>query len=335
MQNQHILESLAMEYIFPKTSPDYALSVTLNESFDFVRKNIMEESTHSSRLSLERTFVDLPPFDDELENCQEEKKVTECTSSWGDFEGFGESMAKSESFNCTLEALRNNSKSKNFQGDIPHDELHCSTSCNTCDLSQILELNATTAGSSPADSPIEDRKDYANIFKLSFPAIPFQETQENVKGFEQLLKANEEDNEIAKVIKTQLGMNFSNVWRMVHDARISTGLEYSCRESRKSLLLALAVDSSEKDATAELDRITESSNIIEDLVPPPKMDGFKADASKALIQTKLLVPPDSKHGQGFSYQLYLKRAPSNANVPAQTFSGKKSIFSINNLIMKS
>lgn len=335
MQTQCFLESLAMEYFSPKSPADYATSLELNESIDCGRKNILEEKTHSRHLSLEGTFVDLLPFDDGQENCQEGNKVTENTSSWGDFEGFGESMAKSESFNCTLEALRSNSTYKNLQGDIPCGKLHCSTSCDNCDSSQTIKQNVKSADSLPAGSPIQDRKDYANIFKSSFPAIPIQEPLENVKSFKQLLKDNEKDNELAKVIKTQLGMDFSNVWRMVHDAKVSPGLEYSCRESRNNLLQALGVDSREKDATAELDRITESSNIIEDLVPPPKLDGFKADASKALIQTKLLVPPDSKHGQGFSYQLYLKRPPSNANVSAITFSGKKSIFTINNLIMKS
>ncbi|XP_078516416.1 uncharacterized protein CLBA1 [Lissotriton helveticus] len=330
MQTQCFLESLAMEYISPKSPADYATSLALNDSFDYDRKNIIEEETHSRHLSLEGTVVGLQPFDDEQENSPQENKVTEYTSSWGDFEGFGESMAKSESFNCTLEALRSNTKSKNLQGDIPCSELHCSTSCDSCDSSQTLEQNVESAESLPAGSPIEDRKDYANIFKSSFPAIPIQEPPEDVKSFKQLLEENEEENELAKVIKTHLGKDCSNVWRMVHDAKISPGLEYSCRESLNNLLQALGVDSREKDATAELDPITESSNIIKDLVPPPKL---KADASKTLIQTKLLVPQDSKHGQGFSYQLFLKRAPSN--VPAINFSGKKSIFAINNLMMKS
>ncbi|XP_069494257.1 uncharacterized protein CLBA1 [Ambystoma mexicanum] len=315
MQQQCLLETFVFRFASAKGPAFYAGGMSIHDRDDFGVEQIVEVETQEEDIE-----CNMISDANKLEIFQEDKKVAEWNSSWGDFEGFGESMAKSETFDYTLEVLRSSSKSNYFENDTHCDDIDGPASYERCESDQPGEVDVRTV----ARSALEDQQKYANVFKSSFPEIPIQEPTEITKSFEQLLEAREEDNELVKVLTTQLGKDSWTTWRAAPEAESSLSLPYPCNESLKNLLLALGMDSSGKVDNGGLD------SILKDPQPLSKADIFAVEGSKTLIQTKLLVPPDSKNGHGFTYQLYLKCAPLKGNLPAITLSGKKSMFTMYN-----
>ncbi|KAG6933261.1 hypothetical protein G0U57_019568, partial [Chelydra serpentina] len=104
-----------------------------------------------------------------------------------------------------------------------------------------------------------------------------------------------------------------NLWRTLREPDSITGLRCPWNKSycQENFLSALGIDVNQKDFSGDSKEGLEETNvkINEDLE-----DGFNITKCKALIQTKLSVSPDSRHGHFFSYNLFLKRTPSNGNM---------------------
>uniref|UniRef100_A0A8C0IP21 Clathrin binding box of aftiphilin containing 1 n=1 Tax=Chelonoidis abingdonii TaxID=106734 RepID=A0A8C0IP21_CHEAB len=135
---------------------------------------------------------------------------------------------------------------------------------------------------------------YEDIFKLSFPEVIVPQSTENIRSLDQVLDTDNEDIGIREFMKRHI--DSGNVWRTLRDPHSTTGLRCPRNKShcQENFLSALGID----------------------------------------VNQKLAVSPDSRHGHFFSYNLFLKRTPSNGNMQFKTVPGKKRIFSTHSLKMK-
>ncbi|XP_029453942.1 uncharacterized protein CLBA1-like [Rhinatrema bivittatum] len=175
------------------------------------------------------------------ENTAAASTVTEHSNSWGDFEGFTESVAKSESFNNMLEALVPVSDS--LQNVAAVNQTHCTTSGH--DYPESTEHDRRNAA---ADSGAEVSLSYEDIFKFSFPDGPVQQSPEIVISLNRLLETSSEEKGGVELVEAQLGVNSVSTWRTIHGMSTGSGLRCSWHEFTccKNIMFALGINADQK-----------------------------------------------------------------------------------------
>ncbi|XP_006032230.1 uncharacterized protein CLBA1 [Alligator sinensis] len=253
----------------------------------------------------------------------------ELSGSWGDFEGFSESLCKSDSFNHTFEVLVKSTEAT--KTDVDLSEEYCSSSLGH----PCSKLSVHNQREAPSSSLNEAKHCYEDIFKLGFPEIPVPQSTESIRSLDQVINTKDEDAGLPELLKKQLCIDSGNIWRTFRSTDNTPSLRYSWNTShcQDIFLSVLGIDASEKDhSEGSKDDVFEDSNVKEN--EDLKVDGFSFSNCKALIQTKLSVSPDSRRGQLFTYNLFLKRTPSSGNMQYITVPKKKRIFTTHNLKMK-
>ncbi|XP_030340477.1 uncharacterized protein CLBA1 [Strigops habroptila] len=254
--------------------------------------------------------------------------TSEPSGSWGDFEGFEESVGESERFSHNLEILVKSTKTSGVDRDLSSG--HCSA--NTDHVCSEPSLHSVIQEAS--SSPNEASQSCEDVFKLSFPEVFVSQSRESVRSLDQVLDTNNEDVGIPELTENQLCTDSGNIWRTLRDFYNAPSLRHPWSKShcQENLLSVLGIDANQKDFLEKQGDIFEESNVkdIEDF----RFDGFSINDCKALIQTKLSVSPDSRHGHLFTCDLFLKTTSSNGNMQYITTPRKKHIFAACNLKMK-
>nr|XP_054491785.1 uncharacterized protein CLBA1 [Agelaius phoeniceus] len=328
MQNLSVVESLGNTDIPhcepPKDLAAEAGGVCLNENgCDWNERTRNEEIVNP-----EATQQSLPAMNSEGRSCEEFSESSFSTSepsgSWGDFEGFTEPVNKSQRFSDKPEVLVKSAT--NPGADLELSSISAAHVCAEPSLCQGMQEASGSLG--------EEGHNYEEIFKLGFPEVFVPQSRECIRSLEQVLDANNEDVWIPELLKNQLCMDSGNVWRALRDFDNTPSSRHPWSEShcQEILLSVLGVDANQKDVSENQTDIFEELNVKDN--EDFQFDGFSVNDCKALIQTKLSVSPDSRHGPLFTCNLFLKTTSSNENTQCITIPRKKQIFSTHNLKMK-
>ncbi|XP_053801872.1 uncharacterized protein CLBA1 [Vidua chalybeata] len=332
MQNLSVVESLGNTDIshceLPKDLAAEAGGVSLHES----GCNWNEGTSNEEMFNLEVTQQSLPVMNSEGRSCEEFSESSFSTSepsgSWGDFEGFREPLEKSERFSHNPEILVKSAKTWGADADLS------SRGCSISAAHVCAEPSPCHGMQEASGSLSEEDHSYEKIFKLGFPEVFVPQSRECIRSLEQVLDANNEDVWIPELLKNQLCMDSGKIWRALRDFDNTPSSRHPWSKShcQENLLRVLGVDANEKDISENQADIFEESNVKDN--EDFRFDGFSVNDCKTLIQTKLSVPPDSRHGHLFTCNLFLKTTSSNENTQCITIPRKKQIFSTHNLKMK-
>ncbi|XP_041332349.1 uncharacterized protein CLBA1 isoform X1 [Pyrgilauda ruficollis] len=327
MQNLSVVESLGGTDIphceLPKDLAAEAGGVSLHES----GCNWNGRTSREEIVNLEAMQQSLPVTNSEGRSREEFSESSFSTSepsgSWGDFEGFREPLDKPERFSDNLEVLVKSAGARGADPDLSVSAAHLSAEPSLCHGMQ----------QAPGSRGEEDHS-YEEIFKLGFPEVFVPQSRECITSLEQVLEAKNEDVWIPELLKNQLCMDSGNVWRALRDFDNTPSSRHPWSKShcQENLWSVLGVDANHKDISENQADIFEESNVKDN--EDFRFDGFSVNDCKALIQTKLSVSPDSRHGHFFNCNLFLKTTSSNENTQCITIPRKKQIFSTHNLKMK-
>ncbi|KFR00801.1 Uncharacterized protein C14orf79, partial [Nipponia nippon] len=291
--------------------------------------NSNERTNNEEIINLEVMQQSLPVVNSKGRTCEGSGYSTsEPSGSWGDFEGFRESLDKSERFSHNLEVLVKSTKTSRVDADLSNE--HCSTSAG-----HFCSEPSPRSGTQEASSSLKEANhSYEDIFKLGFPEVFVSQSRESIRSLDQVLDTNNEDVGIPELKKNQLCTDSGNIWRTLRDFDNTPSLRHPWSKShcQENLLSVLGIDANQKDFTESQDDIFEESNVKDN--EDFRFDGFSINDCKALIQTKLSVSPDSRHGHLFTCNLFLKTTSSNGNMQYITIPRKKHIFATHNLKMK-
>ncbi|KFO83481.1 Uncharacterized protein C14orf79, partial [Buceros rhinoceros silvestris] len=259
------------------------------------------------------------------ESCQ---ATSEPSGSWGDFEGFKESLDESERFSYNFEVLVKSTKTSRVDMDF-------SRGCRSTSAGHVCSEPSPRSGLQEASSSLKEANhSYEDIFKLGFPEVFVSQSRESVRSLDQVLDTNNEDVGIPELMKNQLCIDSENIWRMLRDFDNTPSLRHPWSKSRcqENLLSVLGIDANQKDFSESQDDIFEESNVKDN--EDFRFDGFSINDCKAVIQTKLSVSSDARHGHLFTCNLFLRSVSSNENMQYVTLPRKKHIFATHNLKMK-
>ncbi|XP_057883038.1 uncharacterized protein CLBA1 [Melospiza georgiana] len=334
MQNLSVVESLG-DADTPHCEPPKDLAagaggVSLHEN----GCSWNERTSNEEIVNFEAAQQSLPAANSEGRSCEEFPESSfspsEPSGSWGDFEGFTEPLDKSEMSSDNLEVLVNSAVTRGADAGLSRGGCSVSISAaHGCAEPSLCHGKQEASGSLS-----QEDHSYEEIFKLSFPEVFVPQSRECIRSLEQVLDASNEDVWIPELLKNQLCMDSGNVWRALRDSDNAPSSRYPWRKShcQENLLSVLGVDANQKDVSENQTDIFEESNVKDN--EDFRFDGFSVNDCKALIQTKLSVSPDSRHGHLFSCNLFLKTTSSNENTQYITIPRKKQIFSTHNLKMK-
>ncbi|XP_009813769.2 uncharacterized protein CLBA1 [Gavia stellata] len=332
MQNMSVVESLTnMDTSRRMSLKDVAVEVC-GMSLDESGCNLNERTNNEEIINLEVMQQSLPVVNSKGKSCERFSEssysTSEPSSSWGDFEGFRGSLDKSERFSRNLEALVKARKTSRVHTDLSSG--HCSTSAGHFCSEPSLHSGIQEASSSLNEA----NHSYEDIFKLGFPEIFVSQSRESIRSLDQVLDTNNEDVGIPELTKNQLCIDSENIWRTLRDFDNTPSLRHPWSKShcQENLLSVLGIDANQKDFLESQDDIFEESNVKDN--EEFRFDGFSINDCKALIQTKLSVSPDSRHGHLFTCNLFLKTTSSNGNMQYITIPRKKHIFATHNRKMK-
>lgn len=331
MQNLSLVESLANTDTSHQMSlKELAVEVggtSLNDS-----DCNLNEMTNNEEINLEVMQQALPLMNSKGRSCEgfseSSYSISEPSSSWGDFEGFREPLDKSERLGHNLEVLVKSTKTS--RGDMDFSSQHCSASADHFCSEPSLHSGIQKACSSLNKA----NHSYEDTFKLGFPEVFVSQSRESIKSLDQVLDTNNEDVGIPELMKNQLCIDSGNIWRTLRDFDNTPSLRHPWSKShcQENLMSVLGIDANQKDFSESQDGIFEESSIKDN--EDFGFDGFSINDCKALIQTKLSVSPDSRHGHLFTCNLFLKTTSSNGNMQYITIPRKKHIFATHNLKMK-
>ncbi|XP_005149729.1 uncharacterized protein CLBA1 [Melopsittacus undulatus] len=300
---------------------------SLDESdYNLNGRTINEECTN-----LEVMPQSLPVANSKERSCEGFSESSYTTSepsgSWGDFEGFEESLGDSERFSQNFEVLVKSTETSRVDRDFSSG--HCSTDADHFYSEPSLHSVIQEASSSLNEAS----QSYEDMFKLSFPEVFVSQSSERIRSLDQVLDTNNEDVGIPELTKNELCTDSGNIWRTLRDFYNAPSLRHPWSKShcQENLLSVLGIDANQKDFSESKD-IFEESNVKD--TDDFSFDGFNINDCKALIQTKLSVTPDSRHGHLFTWDLFLKTTSSNGNMQYITTPRKKHIFAACNLKMK-
>ncbi|XP_027493808.1 uncharacterized protein CLBA1 [Corapipo altera] len=332
MQNLSVAESLTNTDMSHQGSPKDLASEAGGVSVSGSDCNWNDKTNNEEIINVKVMQQSLPVTNSKGGSCdgisESSLSTSEPSGSWGDFEGFKESLDKSERFNHNLEVLVKSTKP--FGADTELSSGHCSPSA-----AQFCAEPSLCSGIQEALGSLNEADhSYEDIFKLGFPEVFVSQSTESIRSLEQVLDTNNEDVGITELLKNQLWINSGNLWRTLRDSDNTPSLRHPWSKShcQENLLSVLGIDANQKDISENQDDIFEESNVkdSEDF----RFDGFSINDCKALIQTKLSVSPDSRHGHLFTCNLFLKTTPSNKSTQYITIPKKKHLFTTNNLKMK-
>uniref|UniRef100_A0A8C3GEH8 Clathrin binding box of aftiphilin containing 1 n=1 Tax=Cairina moschata TaxID=8855 RepID=A0A8C3GEH8_CAIMO len=291
----------------------------------------MNDRTNNEEISNPGVMQQSVPVVNSSSRSEGDSESSYCTSeprgSWGDFEGFRESLGKSERFDHNPEISVKSTKTS--EGDTDWNGGHCSTSaghlCSEPSLHSVIQDISSSLN--------EANHSYEDIFKLGFPEVFVSQSRENIRSLDQVLHTNNEDVGIPELMKNQLCIDSGNIWRTLRDLDNTSRLRHPWSKShcQENLLSVLGIDANQTDSSKSQDDIFEESNVKDN--EDFGFDGFSINNCKALIQTKLPVSPDSRHDL-FTCNLFLKTTSSNGNKQYITIPRKKPIFTTQNLKMK-
>ncbi|KAM6335784.1 uncharacterized protein CLBA1 [Podargus strigoides] len=332
MENTSLVRSLtntdASRWMSPRDPAVEVGGMSLNESDCDSKKRTSNEEI----ISLEVMQQSLPVVNSKGRSCEgfseSISSTSEPSSSWGDFEGFRESLDKSEKFGHNPEVLVNSTKTSGVDTDLSRRH------CRAAGGHSCSEPSLHTGIQEAASSLNEANHSYEDIFKLGFPEVFVSQSRESIRSLDQVLDTNNEDVGIPELRKSQLCIDSGNIWRTLRDFDNTPSLRHPWSKShcQENLLSVLGIDANQKDFSENQDDIFEESNVKDN--EDFRFDGFSINDCKALIQTKLSVSPGSRHGHLFTCKLFLKTTSSNGNMQHITMPRKKYIFPIHNLKMK-
>nr|XP_009483041.1 PREDICTED: uncharacterized protein C14orf79 homolog [Pelecanus crispus] len=327
MQNLSLVESLTNTDTSHWTSlKDVAVEVggvSLSES----ECNSNERTNSEGTINLE-VQQSLPAANSQGRSCEGFSESSYSTSEpsgcWGDFEGFKESLDRSETFSHNLEVLAKSTKTSRLDSDLSRG--HCSTSAG-----RFSELPLHSGEREASSSLNEANRSYEDIFKLGFPEVFVSQSRESIRSLDQVLDTNNEDIGIPELMKNQHCIDSGNIWRTLRDFDNTPSLRHPWSKShcQENLLSVLGIDANQKDFSESQDDIFEESNVKDN--EDFRFDGFSINDCKEVIQTKLSVSPDPRHGRLFTCNLFLKTTLSNGNMQYITIPRKKHIFATHNL----
>ncbi|KAM9291433.1 uncharacterized protein CLBA1 [Morus bassanus] len=332
IQNPSLVESL----INTDTSHRMSLKDLAAEAggmpLDGSDRDLNERTNNEEIINLEVMQQSLPVVNSKGRSCEGFSEgsfgTPEPSSSWGDFEGFQESLDKSERFGHNPEVLVKSTKTSRVDADLSRGR--CSTSAGHFSSEPSLHSGIQEASSSLNEA----NRSYEDIFKLGFPEVFVSQSRESIRSLDQVLDTNNEDVGIPELMENQLCIHSGNVWRTLRDFGNTPSLRHPWSKShcQENLLSVLGIDTNQKDFLESQDDIFEESNVKDN--EDFRFDGFSMNDCKALIQTKLSVSPDSRHGHLLTRNLFLKTTSSDGNMQYITVPRKKNIFATHNLKMK-
>ncbi|XP_010085510.1 PREDICTED: uncharacterized protein C14orf79 homolog, partial [Pterocles gutturalis] len=172
--------------------------MSLDESYC----NLNETTNNEEILNLEVMQQSLPVLNSKEGSCEgffeSTSSSSEPSSSWGDFEGFRESLDKSERFDHHLEVLvKPKRTSRGGLGlSSGHGSALAGQFCPGPSLHSGMQQDCRSLN--------EANYSYEEIFKLSFPEIFVSPSRESIRSLEQVLDTNNEDVGIPELMKNQL-----------------------------------------------------------------------------------------------------------------------------------
>uniref|UniRef100_A0A6G1RQY7 Chromosome 5 C14orf79 homolog n=1 Tax=Hypotaenidia okinawae TaxID=2861861 RepID=A0A6G1RQY7_9GRUI len=292
--------------------------------------NLKARTNNEEIMNLEGTQQSLPVASSRGRSCEglfeSSYSTSEPSSTWGDFEGFRESLDKSEGFSHHPEALGKSERT--WEGDTDSNSGHGSAGHFGAEPS-------LRGGTQEAPSSLnEANHSFEDIFKLSFPEVSVSQSRESIRSLDQVLNTNNEEVGIPECVKNQLCIDSGNIWRTLRDFDNTPSLRHPWSKShcQENLLSVLGIDANQKDFLEIQDDTFEETNDKDN--EDFRFDGFNINDCKALIQTKLSVSPDSRHGHPFTCNLFLKTTSPDGNMQYITIPRKKHIFTTHNLKMK-
>ncbi|KGL74032.1 Uncharacterized protein C14orf79, partial [Tinamus guttatus] len=252
----------------------------------------------------------------------------EISGSWGDFEGFRESLDKAEIFGHNPEVL---GKSMTTSKDVTDLRRGC---CSASTGHFSSEPSPHTGRQEASSSLNEVNHSYGHIFKLGFPEVAVPQSRESIRSLDEVFDTNNEDTGIADFTKNQLCTDCGNIWRILKDFDNTSSLRHPWSKShcQENLLSVLGINANQKDFPESQDILVDESNAKDD--EDFGFDGFNINNCKALIQTYWAVSPDSRDGHLFTCNLLLNRTTSGGNMQYITIPRKKQVFTMHNLKMK-
>ncbi|XP_009998958.1 PREDICTED: uncharacterized protein C14orf79 homolog [Chaetura pelagica] len=330
------MQNLSLEESLPSTDTSHSMSLedpaaeAGGVSLDKSDCNSNERTNNEEILNLEVRQQSLPVMNSKRRSgegfSESSSDTSEAGGSWGDFEGFTESLDKSERFGHNLEVLVKSAKP-------PRDDTDLSRGCGRASAGHFCSEPSLPSGIQEASSShSEANHSYEDIFKLGFPEVFVSESRESIRSLDQVLDTNNEDVGIPELTKNQPCIDSGNIWRRLKDFDNTPSLRHPWTKShwQENLLSVLGIDANRKDFSGSQDDVFEESNVNEDF----RVDGFSINDCKSLIQTKLSVSPASRHGQLFTCSLFLKTTSSDGNMQYITVPKKKHIFTTHNLKRK-
>nr|XP_027802438.1 uncharacterized protein CLBA1 [Marmota flaviventris] len=237
----------------------------------------------------------------------------ELSSTWGEFEGFRESSAKS-GLPQSLELL-----------ERPTDPQPLETPALKEGGSHLPHQGgsgATGITSHPSSEPVLR---YENIFRFAFQEVTVEQATEDVSTLDHFLDiSSEEDPGLASAHR--LCSESRKVWRALQNTStmsVSRCL-WSQSHCQEKLFLVLGIEAAQKSPSRDQGHISEGP----DLKGPEELlalSTFDLPHCKALIQTKLSGTPGSRQGSLITYSLFLK-TPLHGNGRHITSPQEKKVF---------
>ncbi|KAE8586896.1 hypothetical protein XENTR_v10021791 [Xenopus tropicalis] len=245
------------------------------------------------------------------------KVLSELSGTWGDFESFSDFPPESEIFYYKEEELHESAR-------------HHLDECYTATSKEAVSSEQTdfhTTWDTLIPTP-EDSKVFEEVFRISFPDIPIEPCTDEIKTLQNPLASLNGHISIGNLLNMHFRADCHSLDSLEDSSGTAHRLDWKNSQGCKNLLLPLGVDSSE---TYPVDNNQAKGDSISDNEFFSGNEPSRANGSKALIQTKLHVAPDSRQGSIFSYQFFVKTSATDTTLPFLTVSEKKSFFSTNHL----
>ncbi|XP_012326557.2 uncharacterized protein CLBA1 isoform X2 [Aotus nancymaae] len=219
----------------------------------------------------------------------------EHSSTWGEFEGFRESSAKSGQFSQSLELL---------EGPTELQPLRTTSAPEECRSHQPCQGGPWVTGTA-AIPPSEPILSYENILKCAFQEITVPQAAEDISTLDHFLEISSEEKPGLECVH-KLCNESRKLWRALQNTHTSASQclwsESHCQEN---FFLVLGIDAMQKDLSGGQGHVMDDS----DLKEPEGLltvSSFRLHHCKALIQTKLSGPPGSRQGSPMACSRFLK-----------------------------
>ncbi|MEE6493912.1 hypothetical protein FKM82_016964 [Ascaphus truei] len=213
------------------------------------------------------------------EDCCSNKALPEHNSTWGDFESFSESNPESEILYYTVEEL-----SGTLKCDFSPTSTCISTTSKEADCS---EQTAFPIGWDFHIPEALDTKSCEDIFKLSFPDKPTEQSTGAVKSLHKPPASSNEESILGEFMKTRLWLGGANIERCQDVSAATPGCEWSKSMCCKNLMLLLGIDACQKEFSENGEE--KDAIISKDTKAIPVNYSLYPAVNKALIQTKVIL----------------------------------------------